>query len=318
MSVISTTQQRINREIRAREVRVIDNEGNQLGVLSLNDAIQAAWDRDLDLVEVAPTAVPPVCRILDFGKFKYSQAKKTQESKKHQRICGNASRSDCSTRLMALTRSRSPVPLKKLWSVKISGGYAGPAVVGERVYVTDYVRNSGESKNSPNAPAKSEGKERVLCLNAKTGAEMWKHEYDVKYEVSYPAGPRCTPTVMDGKLYALGSMGNLHVLDATKGTPLWSKDFKVDYKAKTPMWGFTGHPLVYKNMVICLVGGAFGVLLATGGAALITAQSPLEVLISTKSMIIAFGFASFIGIFFGLYPARRASRLLPVDCLRYE
>jgi translation initiation factor IF-3 len=86
MSVIATTQQRINREIRAREVRVIDNEGNQLGVLSLNDAIQAAWDRDLDLVEVAPTAVPPVCRILDFGKFKYAQAKKTQESKKHQRI----------------------------------------------------------------------------------------------------------------------------------------------------------------------------------------------------------------------------------------
>src|SRR5512136_1363732 len=86
MSVTSTTQQRINREIRAREVRVIDNEGNQLGVLSLNDAIQAAWDRDLDLVEVAPTAVPPVCRILDFGKFKYSQAKKTQEAKKHQKI----------------------------------------------------------------------------------------------------------------------------------------------------------------------------------------------------------------------------------------
>jgi translation initiation factor IF-3 len=86
MSVISTVQQRVNREIRAREVRVIDNEGNQLGVMNLNDAIQAAWDRDLDLVEVAPTAVPPVCRILDFGKFKYSQAKKTQESKKHQRI----------------------------------------------------------------------------------------------------------------------------------------------------------------------------------------------------------------------------------------
>src|SRR5512136_716339 len=84
MSVTSTTQQRINREIRAREVRVIDNEGNQLGVLSLNDAIQAAWDADLDLVEVSPTAVPPVCRILDFGKFLFERTKKEREAKKAQ------------------------------------------------------------------------------------------------------------------------------------------------------------------------------------------------------------------------------------------
>jgi translation initiation factor IF-3 len=86
VTVIATDQQRVNREIRAREVRVIDNEGNQLGILSLQDALQAAWDRELDLVEVAPTAVPPVCRILDFGKFKYSQSKKSQEAKKHQRV----------------------------------------------------------------------------------------------------------------------------------------------------------------------------------------------------------------------------------------
>lgn len=71
-------------------------------------------------------------------------------------------------------------------------------------------------------------------------------------------------------------------------------------------------------VVICLVGGVVGVLIASGGAALITAQSPLEVIVSTRSMIIAFAFASFVGIFFGLYPARRASKLLPVDCLRYE
>lgn len=144
---------------------------------------------------------------------------------------------------------------KKRWSVKISGGYSGPAVVGQRVYVTDYVRNNGDAVNNPGAQAKSEGKERVLCLDAKTGEEVWKHEYDVKYEVSYPAGPRCTPTVLDGKVFALGAMGNLHVLDAAKGGLIWSKDFKVDYNAKTPMWGFTGHPLVHKNSVICLVGG---------------------------------------------------------------
>jgi len=86
VSVLPTGDQRVNREIRAREVRVIDNEGNQLGIMSLQEALQTAWDRDLDLVEVAPTAVPPVCRILDFGKFKYSQSKKSAEAKKHQRI----------------------------------------------------------------------------------------------------------------------------------------------------------------------------------------------------------------------------------------
>lgn len=151
---------------------------------------------------------------------------------------------------------------KKLWSVKVSGGYAGPAVVGERVFLPDYVRNGGDAANNPGVQAKSEGKERILCLNAKTGEELWKHEYDVKYQVSYPAGPRCTPTVADGKVYALGSMGDLRVLDANKGTLIWSKDFKKDYGAKTPMWGFTGHPLVYKNMVICLVGGESALLVA--------------------------------------------------------
>ncbi|HJZ93827.1 MAG TPA: PQQ-binding-like beta-propeller repeat protein [Gemmataceae bacterium] len=144
---------------------------------------------------------------------------------------------------------------KKLWSVEIGGGYAGPAVANGKVYVTDYQATEGGRGNNPNAATKREGKERVLCLDAATGKELWKHEYDCPYAVSYAAGPRCTPTVADGKVYALGTMGDLRVLDADKGTLLWSKDFKKDYKSKTPMWGFTGHPLVYKNLVICLVGG---------------------------------------------------------------
>ena len=144
---------------------------------------------------------------------------------------------------------------KKLWSVPINGGYAGPAVAAGKVYVTDYEPAEGERGNVPNIASKRNGKERVLCLDAKTGKELWKHEYDCPYAVSYASGPRCTPTVADGKVYALGAMGDLHVLDAEKGTLVWSKDFKKDYKAKTPLWGFTGHPLVFKNLVICLVGG---------------------------------------------------------------
>jgi len=75
---------RINGKIRAREVRVIGDQGKQLGVMSLTDAINLARNQGVDLVEIAPNAVPPVCRIVDFGKYRYEQAKKEKETKKHQ------------------------------------------------------------------------------------------------------------------------------------------------------------------------------------------------------------------------------------------
>jgi translation initiation factor IF-3 len=77
---------RVNRRIRAREVRVIDPDGNQLGIMSLDDALNTAINMDLDLVEVATKSDPPVCRIMDYGKFKYQQSKKSQESRKKQTI----------------------------------------------------------------------------------------------------------------------------------------------------------------------------------------------------------------------------------------
>jgi len=75
---------RINGKIRAREVRVVGDDGQQHGVLSLADAINLARGRGVDLVEVAPNAVPPVCRLVDYGKYKYEQNKRESESKKHQ------------------------------------------------------------------------------------------------------------------------------------------------------------------------------------------------------------------------------------------
>lgn len=75
---------RINREIRAPRVRVIDSEGNQLGILTVMDAIGRAEQVGLDLVEISPTADPPVCKIIDFGKYRYQQTKKEKESKKSQ------------------------------------------------------------------------------------------------------------------------------------------------------------------------------------------------------------------------------------------
>jgi translation initiation factor IF-3 len=73
---------RLNHRIRVPEVRVVDAEGNQLGVMETRQALRQAQELGMDLVEVAPTAQPPVCRILDYGKFKYDQSKKTKEAKK--------------------------------------------------------------------------------------------------------------------------------------------------------------------------------------------------------------------------------------------
>jgi len=72
--------------IKVKEVRVISSEGEQLGVMETRDAVRKAEEAGLDLVEVAPTAKPPVCRIMDFGKYKYEVAKKAHESRKHQTV----------------------------------------------------------------------------------------------------------------------------------------------------------------------------------------------------------------------------------------
>lgn len=77
---------RRNEMIRAREVRVIGSDGEQLGILQRNDAIEMAKEAGLDLVEVAAASDPPVCRIMDFGKFRYEQQKKRQEAKKRQTV----------------------------------------------------------------------------------------------------------------------------------------------------------------------------------------------------------------------------------------
>ena len=77
---------RINEQIRVREVRLIDDEGNQKGIVPVMEALKMAKERELDLVEIAPTANPPVCKILDFGKYRFEQEKKLRDSKKNQKV----------------------------------------------------------------------------------------------------------------------------------------------------------------------------------------------------------------------------------------
>ena len=78
--------QRINENIRVREVRLIDDEGNQLGIVPTQEALKLAKEKDFDLVEVSPNANPPVCKILDYGKYRFEQEKKLRDSKKNQKV----------------------------------------------------------------------------------------------------------------------------------------------------------------------------------------------------------------------------------------
>ena len=79
-------QVNINEKVRAREVRLIDEEGKQLGIVPTPEAIRMARERELDLVEISPKATPPVCKIMDYGKFKYQLAKKAHDAKKKQTV----------------------------------------------------------------------------------------------------------------------------------------------------------------------------------------------------------------------------------------
>jgi outer membrane protein assembly factor BamB len=142
---------------------------------------------------------------------------------------------------------------KVLWRQKLGGGYAGPAVADGLVYVTDRALDAGQTDPSnPFLRAKSLGKERVVCLNAATGKIVWEDSIPCKYTISYPCGPRATPTVAGGKVYSLGAMGNLLCHDAKSGKRLWEKDLCKEYSASPPLWGYAAHPLVDGDNLICL------------------------------------------------------------------
>ena len=152
--------------------------------------------------------------------------------------------------------------LVEKWSAAVSLGYAGPAVCEGRVYLTDYVKTSGEATNKPGSRDELEGRERVLCFDAASGKLIWKHEYEQAYKLSFPSGPRCTPAVAGGKVYVLGAEGRLVCLNAVDGKLLWEVNFKEAYGAPTPQWGFAGHPLVDGKVLYCLVGGEGSVAVA--------------------------------------------------------
>ena len=150
-----------------------------------------------------------------------------------------------------------PKKLVYRWRVPIGGGFAGPAVVGNRVYVTD--RISAEdvlaTENKPLLRELVSGGERILCLDTETGRIVWQRTYPCEYKISFPAGPRSTPTVHEGKVYSLGGMGDLFCLDAASGDVLWKKNYVADYGTKMNLWGMAAAPLIDGQRLVLLVGG---------------------------------------------------------------
>lgn len=141
------------------------------------------------------------------------------------------------------------------WRVPVHGGYSGPAVHDGRIYITDYRRTAGEFIETPGDRPKLQGFERIVCLDEKSGKTLWQHEYACPYEISYPAGPRATPTVTGDLVVMLGAQGDLIALEAKTGKVQWQRNFVNDLGATVPVWGFAAHPLVYDGMVITMVGG---------------------------------------------------------------
>jgi translation initiation factor IF-3 len=138
--ILTNRDHQINDDIRAREVRLIGADGEQVGIVSLREALQMATEAQLDLVNIAPTAKPPVCRMMDYGKFRYEQQKKEKENRKNQKIVevkevrfsARIDDHDFQTKLRSVIKFLNEEDKVKC-TIKFRGREIMHAIVGQRV-----------------------------------------------------------------------------------------------------------------------------------------------------------------------------------------
>ncbi len=130
-----------------------------------------------------------------------------------------------------------------VWTVSIGSGYSGPTVSNGKVYVTDLKKE----------PTQTEG---ILCFDEKTGKKLWEYRYNCEYSVGYPAGPRASVVINNGKAFSLGTMGNLFCFDANNGEVIWQKDLNTEYQIRMPIWGISATPLIVDNKIILQISGS--------------------------------------------------------------
>ena len=164
----------INGQIRDKEVRVIGENGEQLGIMSAAEAQRLADEAELDLVKIAPTAKPPVCKIVDYGKFKYEQARREKEAKKKQktievkeiRMSPNIDTNDLNTKISAAKKF-----LEKGDRVKVTIRFRGRelAHMNDNKYILDDFAKALEDIAVVEKPAKVEGRTLTMVLTEKRG-----------------------------------------------------------------------------------------------------------------------------------------------------
>ena len=169
---IATTTHEINEEIRDPQVRLISEEGEQLGIVTAEEALRIATEAGFDLVKIAPNSVPPVCRIMDYGKFRFEQTKKEKEAKKNQRVIEikeirmspGIDTNDFNTKLKNAQKFLSDGDRVKV-SVRFRGREMAHTDIGE-VLLRDFADKCGEIANLDKAP-KLEGRNMSIFLSPK-------------------------------------------------------------------------------------------------------------------------------------------------------
>ena len=169
----------INEQIRDREVRVIGQDGEQLGIMSASEAMKLAREAELDLVKIAPTAKPPVCKIIDYGKYRYEMARKEKEAKKKQktieikevRLSPNIDDNDLNTKVNAAKKF-----IQKGDKVKVTLRFRGREMahtdIGKDI-LRKFAEGCGEVGNMDKDP-KLEGRNMSMFISPKSQAQIQK------------------------------------------------------------------------------------------------------------------------------------------------
>lgn len=188
---------RVNRQIRVPRVRVIDREGEQIGIMTVEEALRAADAAGLDLVEIVPTAVPPVCRIIDYGKFLYDQAKREKENKKAQhqmkvkevKVKPNIDDNDFNTKMRHAREF-----LEKGDKVKVTCQFRGRELAHPEIGVAlmKRVQETLQDCASVDAPASQMG--RMLIMILSPGAKKKSDKPEKKPTTPTPTTSTTTPS----------------------------------------------------------------------------------------------------------------------------
>ena len=169
MEVSIISELMINEQIRDREIRLIGEDGEQLGIMSARDAMKLAREANLDLVKIAPTAKPPVCKIIDYGKYRYELARKEKEAKKKQktvevkevRLSPNIDTNDLNTKVNQARKFVSSGNKVKV-AVRFRGRELAHTAVGKTI-LEDFAQKLSDIAVI-DKPAKLEGKSMVMFL----------------------------------------------------------------------------------------------------------------------------------------------------------